>query len=114
MIIINYLRAFLMLEKLEKNRFRDNSMYQYYRGCKSSHKDVPPDIENIFLRKLDMLYSANSLKDLMSPPGNKLEKLNPKDKCLYSIRVNSKYRIIFTYKHNEISDIYLDQHEYKI
>ena len=103
-----------MLEKLEKNRFRDNDMYQYYRGYKSTHKDVPPDIENIFIRKIDMLYSAKSLKDLKSPPGNKLEKLNPKDKCLYSIRVNSKYRIIFTYKHNEISDIYLDKHEYKI
>ena len=45
-----------MLEKLEKNRFRDNDMYQYYRGYKSTHKDVPPDIENIFIRKIDMLY----------------------------------------------------------
>ena len=103
-----------MLAKLEKNRFRDDSMYQYYRGYQSSHKDVPPDIGNIVLRKLDMLYSATCLKDLMSPPGNKLEKLNPKNKCLYPIRVNSKYRIIFTYKHNEISDIYLDKHEYNI
>lgn len=103
-----------MLEKLEKNRFRDNSMYQYYRGYQSFHKDVPPDIENIVLRKFDMLYSATSLRDLISPPGNKLEKLNPKDKCLYSIRVNSKYRIIFTYKSNEIGDIYLDKHEYNI
>ena len=101
-----------MLEKLEKNRFRDDSMYQYYRGYQSFHKDVPPDIENIVLRKFDMLYSANRLRDIISPPGNKLEKLNPKDKCLYSIRVNSKYRIIFTYKSNEIGDIYLDKHEY--
>lgn len=37
-----------MLAKLEENRFRDDSMYQYYRGYQSYHKDVPPDIEILF------------------------------------------------------------------
>ncbi|MFH1258724.1 MAG: type II toxin-antitoxin system RelE/ParE family toxin [Elusimicrobiota bacterium] len=42
-----------------------------------------------------MLNAAHDLKDLMVPPGNKLEKLKGKLSEYYSIRINNQYRIIF-------------------
>ena len=38
-------------------------------------RKIPSKIWNIAYRKLDMINAANELKDLLSPPGNKLEKL---------------------------------------
>ena len=38
-------------------------------------KKLPTDIQNIALRKLLMIASANSIGDLYSPPSNHLEKM---------------------------------------
>lgn len=52
-------------------------------------------IEDIIRRKLRAIDSASQLKDLKSPPGNKLEALKNKGKSKnrdgqWSIRVNDK------------------------
>lgn len=63
-----------------------------------------------------MLDSANTLSDLRSQPGNKLEKLEPTS-GLYSIRVNVKYRLIFKYKESnfpKITELRLDKHQYRL
>ena len=46
-------------------------------------------------RKLDMLHYSKSIKDLKSPPNNRLESLKGKLKGYYSIRINDQWRIIF-------------------
>lgn len=46
-------------------------------------------------RKLDMVHYAVTLFDLLSPPGNNLEKLRGKLAGYYSIRINDQWRIIF-------------------
>ena len=46
-------------------------------------------------RKLDMLNAAADLRDLSSPPGNRLELLKGKLTGFHSIRVNDQWRIIF-------------------
>lgn len=46
-------------------------------------------------RKLDMLNYAESLQDLRSPPGNRLERLRGDLGELHSIRINDQWRIIF-------------------
>ena len=47
-------------------------------------------------KKLELLLSSQSLKDLHLTPGIRLEKLRVKgQKYLYSIRINRQYRIIF-------------------
>ncbi|MBI4563545.1 MAG: type II toxin-antitoxin system RelE/ParE family toxin [Planctomycetes bacterium] len=46
-------------------------------------------------RKLDMLHYASGVKDLSSPPGNRLEALKGDLKGLHSIRINDRWRIIF-------------------
>jgi toxin HigB-1 len=49
------------------------------------------------LRKLVVLDAAESVEDLRSPPGNRLEKLRGDREGQHSIRVNDQWRICFTW-----------------
>jgi proteic killer suppression protein len=42
-----------------------------------------------------MLHAATELRDLRSPPGNRLEALHGNRAGQYSIRVNDQFRICF-------------------
>ena len=46
-------------------------------------------------RKLAMLDAAESLGDLLVPPGNRLEKLSGDRGGQHSIRINQQWRICF-------------------
>ena len=46
-------------------------------------------------RKLDMLNAADELRDLMVPPGNRLEALKGHLAGFHSIRINDQFRIVF-------------------
>lgn len=46
-------------------------------------------------RKLDMLHYADTLDDLRSPPGNRLEVLRGELKGCHSIRINDRWRLVF-------------------
>ena len=48
-------------------------------------------------RKLTMLDDAVVLKDLRSPPGNRLEALEGNRKGQHSIRINAQWRICFVW-----------------
>jgi len=52
-------------------------------------------------RKLIMLDSAAQLRDLASPPANRLEKLKGNRAGQYSIRINDQWRICFLWKDDE-------------
>ena len=52
-------------------------------------------IRNVAERKLVMLDSAADLKDLLAPPGNRLEKLKDNRTGQHSIRINDQWRICF-------------------
>ena len=58
-------------------------------------KKLPFSIQKIALRKLIMIDKADSVVDLMMPPGNRLERLEGDRKGQYSIRINDRYRICF-------------------
>ena len=49
-------------------------------------------------RKLSYLEAANSLDDLRSPPGNRLEALAGNRAGQHSIRVNDQWRICFEWR----------------
>ncbi len=49
-------------------------------------------------RKLTMLDNASDLKDLLAPPGNRLESLKGDRAGQYSIRINDQWRICFVWK----------------
>lgn len=54
-------------------------------------------VKRVASRKLDMLDAAAVLKDLRSPPGNQLERLEGDRREQYSIRVNIKWRVCFVW-----------------
>ncbi len=58
-------------------------------------RKLPPDIQNVALRKLRLLNQARKLNDLNVPPGNRLEALKGNREGQYSIRINDQWRICF-------------------
>jgi proteic killer suppression protein len=50
------------------------------------------------LRKLFMIHTARSLKDLQILPGNRLELLKGDRAGQYSIRINDKWRLCFRWE----------------
>ncbi|MDO8694032.1 MAG: type II toxin-antitoxin system RelE/ParE family toxin [Sheuella sp.] len=54
-------------------------------------------IELVAQRKLQMLDDAVELRDLRSPPGNRLEPLKGNRAGQYSIRINDQWRICFVW-----------------
>jgi proteic killer suppression protein len=61
--------------------------------------------------KLLMLDKAASLNDLLSPPGNRLEKLKGDRAGQYSIRVDRQWRVCFRWAAGEAFDVeFCDYH----
>lgn len=55
------------------------------------------NIESVAQRKLQMLDDALELRDLRSPPGNRLEGLGGDRAGQYSIRINDQWRVCFVW-----------------
>lgn len=53
------------------------------------------NIEAVAQRKLQMLDDAVELRDLRSPPGNRLELLTGNRAGQHSIRINDQWRVCF-------------------
>ena len=58
-------------------------------------KGFPADLLRSAIRKLTMLDNARELRDLASPPGNRLEALRGDRIGQHSIRINDQFRICF-------------------
>ncbi len=58
------------------------------------------NFEKVALRKLDMLDAAVELRDLASPPGNRLKALKKDRKGHHSNRINDQRRICFNWTKN--------------
>ena len=55
------------------------------------------NIESVAQRKLQMLDDAIELRDLKSPPGNRLEALTRDRAGQHSIRINDQWRVCFVW-----------------
>ena len=55
----------------------------------------PQELARQARQKLFMLHGARNPRDLLFPPGNRLERLKGKRKNEYSIRINDQWRITF-------------------
>lgn len=62
-------------------------------------------IELVARRKLRQLDSATELRDLASPPGNRLEALRGEREGQYSIRINDQWRICFQWRAGDAYDV---------
>ncbi len=77
-----------------------------YHGVSSNRvRRLPPQILESALYKLDVLNAAQSLDDLRSPPGNRLELLRGSLSGLHSIRINSQWRIVFRWEASNTHDV---------
>jgi proteic killer suppression protein len=78
-------------------------------------KQLPANLEKVLFRKLQLIDDANEDKDLRVPPGNRFEKLRGKLEGYCSIRVNERWRVVFTWnsERGEASGLYLDDHSYR-
>jgi toxin HigB-1 len=56
-------------------------------------------------RKLQVLDSATVLKDLASPPGNRLEALRGNREGQHSIRINDQFRICFRWENGDAHEV---------
>lgn len=55
------------------------------------------NIEAAAQRKLQMLDAAVQLRDLASPPGNRLEALSGRRAGQFSVRINDQWRVCFVW-----------------
>lgn len=62
-------------------------------------------VSTVVRRKLDTLDYAAALRDLRSPPGNRLEALRGDLAGLHSIRVNQQWRIVFRWTESGAEEV---------
>jgi toxin HigB-1 len=83
--------------------FKDRETRQIFTRQRS--RRLPPDIQQVALRKLRMLNNAHALNDLQVPPANRLEKLEGDRAGHYSIRINDRWRVYFAWRDGDAYDV---------
>ena len=78
--------------------FKDIGTQDVFNGenTKEARKTCPMSLWKVATRKLDQLDSVTTLQELKIPPGNQLEPLLGDRQEQYSIRINEKYRILYS------------------
>ena len=86
--------------------FGDCATSDFFHDISSRYaRSIPAQIKELATYKLDVLNAARDLKDLRSPPGNRLESLKGDFKGFYSIRINSQWRVIFRWDNGNAYDV---------
>jgi proteic killer suppression protein len=83
--------------------FRDEEAEKIFNRQRS--RKLPPDIQQVALRKLRMLNRAQTLQDLRVPPANRLERLGGDRMGQYSVRINSQWRICFEWEDGDALNV---------
>ena len=77
----------------------------YYDRKTKATRSFPPELRRIARRKILFLHDADELRDLRSPPGNKLEALRGDRKGSHSIRINDQWRVVFLWKGSDAYEV---------
>jgi len=86
--------------------FGDRTTEDLYHGISSAKvRRLPPEARTLALYKLDVLNAVVALKELRSPPGNRLEALKGELIGFHSIRINKQWRIVFKWQGTEALDV---------
>lgn len=83
--------------------FRDRETKKVFERDRS--KRLPGDVQRRAHRKLLVLDAAESIEDLRTPPGNRLERLSGNRVGQYSIRVNAQWRLCFRWDQGDAYDV---------
>ena len=94
--------------------FRDEWLRAFFVEDTRSRR-IPSDVESQLFRRLQMIDDATTEQDMRVPPSNHFEKLRGNLAGLHSIRVNSRWRLIFRWdgERGEAESVYLDDHSYR-
>jgi len=68
-------------------------------------RQLPRDIQERALMKLQQLNAAGDLKDLSIPASNQLEPLKGDRKGQHSVRINKQWRICFKWNNGHADDV---------
>jgi proteic killer suppression protein len=86
--------------------FGNRATSDLFHGVSSSRaRRIPNQIKALALYKLDVLNASQSLDDLKSPPGNRLEALKGDYVGFHSIRINNQWRILFRWQESSAYDV---------
>lgn len=66
---------------------------------------LPQAIQLVAVKKLNMLYAAQTLDDLRIPPANRLETLHGDRAGQHSIRINDQWRIYFVWNQGQAEQV---------
>ena len=83
--------------------FKDDETEKIFNRQHS--RKLPPDIQQVAIRKLRMLNNAVTRNDLRIPPANRLEKLTGDRAGQMSIRINDQWRICFEWKNGDAYNV---------
>ena len=88
--------------------FSDSATADLFHGRSTARvRRLPQDLLAHALDKLDVLNATHNLRDLRSPPGNRLEALRGNLRGFHSIRVNDQWRIVFRWSGGSACDVRL-------
>lgn len=82
----------------------------FFERVTGASKRFPAELREAARRKLQYLNSAESLEDLRSPPGNRLEALKGRRRGQFSIRINIQWRIVFIWENGPKEVEIIDYH----
>ena len=85
--------------------FSDEATEEFFSTGRTGKNTGWRGIATIVRRKLDLLRYAADLRDLRSPPGNRLEALKGGLKGYHSIRINDQWRIVFRWTNLGAHDV---------
>lgn len=86
--------------------FGNRATSDLFHGIASSRiRRIPNQIKELAFCKLDVLNAAQTLDDLRSPPGNRLERLRGDLSGFHSIRINNQWRIVFRWHESNAHDV---------
>lgn len=90
--------------------FKDSDAEAFFKNGTRPRRKGWDSVRNLIKRKLDMLHYSKELKDLRSPPNNRLESLKGDLAGFYSIRINDQWRIVFRWDQAPCDIRILDYH----
>lgn len=86
--------------------FGDKATEDLFHARESKRvRRYPPEILRPALQQLDMLNAARDLRDLRSPPGNRLESLKGDLRGFHSVRINDRWRLIFRWQAADVHEV---------
>ena len=86
--------------------FGNRATEELFHGISSARvRRLPSQIKDSAIYKLDVINAAQSLQDLKSPPGNRLEALKGDLAGFHSVRINNQWRIVFRWHESNAHEV---------